>query len=64
MSGLGTLTLVTTLLLIVVAILWILMPFAVFGTKPKLDEAIAELKKTNAKLDELNALINALLRRA
>jgi branched-subunit amino acid transport protein AzlD len=30
-----------------VALLWILLPFAVFGMKEKLDEIIKELKQIN-----------------
>ena len=41
------------LFLVVLAILWFLLPFAVFGTKPKLDQLIAETKKTNAELERL-----------
>jgi hypothetical protein len=35
------------------AVLWILLPFAVFGTKPKLDLIIAEARQTNALLKAL-----------
>ena len=38
---------------IVLAILWIILPFAVFGTKAKLDEIISESQKTNTWLEEL-----------
>jgi len=34
----------------IVLILWICLPFAVFGTKPRLDEMIRELRKINAQL--------------
>ena len=42
----------------ILAILWTLLPFAVFGIKAKLDEAITELKALhetmrNRNLDEL-----------
>ena len=45
--------LVISLFLLVLAILWFLLPFAIFGTKDKLSELITESKKTN---DQLNAL--------
>ncbi len=41
------------LFLTVLAILWFLLPFAIFGTKDKLAELISETKRTN---DELKAL--------
>lgn len=40
------------LLALLIAILWILMPFAIFGSKPLLRELIAEQKRTNALLQE------------
>ncbi|MEJ8846367.1 hypothetical protein [Variovorax rhizosphaerae] len=40
------------LFLIVLAILWICMPFAIFGTKPLLRELLAEQKKTNKLLQD------------
>lgn len=36
--------------LIVLAILWFLLPFAVFGTKAKLDDLKTELESTNKNL--------------
>lgn len=44
-----------SLFLLVWAILWFLLPFAVFGIKGKLDELIAESKKTNEQLRALGA---------
>ncbi|MDP3835043.1 MAG: hypothetical protein Q8Q82_13860 [Hydrogenophaga sp.] len=35
------------LLVLLIAILWILMPFAIFGTKDLLRELLREQKKTN-----------------
>jgi len=43
------------LFLLVLAILWFLLPFAIFGTKDKLSELIAETKKTNEQLSALRA---------
>jgi hypothetical protein len=43
------------LFLVVLAILWFLLPFAIFGTKDKLSELIAESKKTNEELKALRA---------
>ena len=36
-----------TVLCLLIAILWILMPFAIFGTKDLLRELIKEQKRTN-----------------
>ncbi len=36
---------------VVLAIAWIVLPFAMFGVKPLLRELIAEVKRTNALLD-------------
>lgn len=37
---------------IVLAICWIVLPFALIGTKPLLRELIVEVKKTNALLEQ------------
>ncbi|MGJ7499883.1 hypothetical protein ACSFBF_05945 [Variovorax sp. ZT5P49] len=50
MSGTGfgaTIILVLMLFGILVAILWVLMPFAIFGTKDLLRTLIQEQKRTN-----------------
>ena len=44
---------VAVLFLLFLAILWICLPFAVFGTKDRLDKLISETKKTNSKLEKL-----------
>ena len=44
------------------AILWILLPFAIFGTKDKLDDLINETKKTNEQLEKLRALFVILIK--
>jgi hypothetical protein len=38
-------------LLVVLVVLWIALPFALFGTKPLLRQLIAEQKRTNDLLD-------------
>jgi hypothetical protein len=43
------------LFLLVLAILWFLLPFAIFGTKDKLSELIAESKQTNDLLIALRS---------
>ncbi len=50
-AGIGMVLSVALFLLgLVVAILWICMPFAIFGTKPLLRELLAEQRKTNQYL--------------
>lgn len=43
----GVVMLLLGLLVLLIAILWILMPFAIFGTKDLLRELLREQKKTN-----------------
>ncbi len=52
METMGTLVVVAWVFLIILAILWICMPFAIFGTKPLLRQLLAEQKKTNKLLEE------------
>ena len=49
----GGVAVILVLFLFVLAVLWFLLPFAVFGTKDKLTEIIAEQKKTNETLAAL-----------
>ncbi|HKH20543.1 MAG TPA: hypothetical protein VKB53_06610 [Gammaproteobacteria bacterium] len=44
---------VLVVLLFITVILWIFLPFAIFGTKKKLDRLIEEAKKSNASLQQL-----------
>ena len=46
----GGFGLIVILFLFVLALLWFLLPFAIFGTKDKLAEIIAESKRTNVEL--------------
>ncbi|CAN7449448.1 hypothetical protein LJR099_003010 [Variovorax paradoxus] len=50
-AAMGSLMGIWVLVALFVAILWILMPFAIFGTKPLLKTLIAEQKKTNRLLE-------------
>lgn len=52
-QGLAMFGAVGTLFLLILAILWILVPFAIFGIKPLLRELIAAQKHTNAILVDL-----------
>lgn len=53
MEALGGLYLAFLLFLLVVAVLWILMPFAIFGTKDILRELADEQRRTNRLLAAL-----------
>jgi hypothetical protein len=46
-SGLAAFGAMGTLFVLILAILWILVPFAIFGIKPLLRELIANQKKAN-----------------
>ena len=49
-DSLAGLYLAIGIFLAVLAVLWFLLPFAVFGTKDKLTQLINETKKTNEEL--------------
>ena len=49
--GFGVSYVVVAVLLLVLVICWILLPFAMFGTKPLLRQLLAEAKRTNAILE-------------
>ncbi len=55
---LGGLTIFVVLFLIVLAVLWFLLPFAIFGTKDKLNELINETKRTNEELKKIREEIS------
>ena len=52
LSALGGLSLIGVLFLLVLAICWVILPFALIGTKPLLRELIAEMKRNNELLDQ------------
>jgi len=49
-SLLGPFSLIVFLFAFVLGVLWFLLPFAVFGTKARLDKIIAELQTLNTNL--------------
>lgn len=49
----GGLYVIVFLFLLVLAILWFFLPFAIFGTKDILQKLLAEQILTNKKLDQL-----------
>ena len=55
----GSFGIFVVLFLFILALLWFLLPFAIFGTKDKLDLLIAESRKTNAELARLGAELTA-----
>jgi hypothetical protein len=56
-SGVGLLGVFAIAFLAVLAILWFFLPFAVFGIQPKIDKMLAEQKRTNELLTEINAAL-------
>lgn len=72
MAGYGiALTMALMLLALLIMVLWICMPFAIFGTKPILRELLAEQRKTNKLLqaqadreNEIRSAVAALPRSA
>lgn len=46
--------------LILLAILWFCLPFAIFGTKDLLKQLIAENQRTNTELESLRSELNEL----
>jgi di/tricarboxylate transporter len=50
------LLIVGVVFIILLLILWFLLPFAIFGTKVKLNDLINETKKTNDRLRKMEAL--------
>lgn len=55
LAGGGIVYLLIVLFLFVLGILWILLPFAVFGIKNRLDLLLAETKQVNEELRRSNA---------
>ncbi len=49
----GSLWFVKLLFLLCLAILWFILPFAIFGTKKRLDTLIEEAQKTNSLLAKI-----------
>jgi hypothetical protein len=49
----GSVGLVIALFLLILAILWFCLPFAIFGIKRKLDALIEQQKKSNDALDRI-----------
>ena len=57
LASFGILYLVGIIFLFILAVCWLVLPFALIGTKPLLRELLAETKRTNAILaDRLPAL--------
>ena len=52
MATFGILYLLLVIFGIVLAVCWIILPFALIGTKPLLRELIAEMRRNNQLLDQ------------
>lgn len=51
---------VIALFLLIFAVLWFLLPFAVFGVKARIDKAVSEVQRVNAQLEALIREVQAL----
>ncbi len=58
-NAFGGLGIFVVLFLLFLSVLWFLLPFAIFGTKAKLDAIIAENMRTNELLKSLVSEIRA-----
>ena len=56
----GTFGLIFIIFLVVAAVLWFLLPFAIFGIKTRLDTMIENSDKTIALIESLNEEIRNL----
>jgi SNF family Na+-dependent transporter len=54
MASMNPLMPIIFIFLLILAILWFLLPFAIFGTKDKLDALIAEIKRNTDSVDALH----------
>lgn len=52
MEGLGSIYLLLVFLLFVLVICWIVLPFAIIGTKPLLKAILAEQRRMNTLLEQ------------
>ena len=60
LEALGGIYIGVVIFLVIMAILWFLLPFAVFGTKDKLNQLIAEARTTNQAVRDLTKEVVAL----
>jgi hypothetical protein len=61
-GGFGLAGLVAAILLIVLAVLWFILPFAIFGTKDRLDRLIAATERGQETLTEIHHELRELRR--
>jgi hypothetical protein len=59
MSERAGLSIAIALFLFVLAIVWIMLPFAIFGTKRRLDQLIGEMQKANIRLNDIVSHLEA-----
>ena len=55
METLAGLYVVLSIFLVVMAVIWFFLPFAVFGIKGKLDELLKEIKEIRIQVQEITA---------
>jgi hypothetical protein len=49
----GILYVIGMIFLFILAILWVFLPFAIFGTQPKIDKLLVEAKSANRHLADI-----------
>jgi hypothetical protein len=59
-SNFGGLIYILVIFLLVLSFVWCFLPFAIFGTKPRLDKLVEESEKTNMWIQELTVEIKLL----
>jgi hypothetical protein len=52
MEALGTIYLILVVLAIILVVCWVVLPFAVIGTKPLLRAILAEQRRMNSLLEQ------------
>lgn len=57
-AGFGIIGLIVAVFVLILIVLWILMPFAIFGTKDRLDTLIKEIREQNRLLGEMRDILN------
>lgn len=57
MESAGAMYAIGIIFLVILAILWFFLPFAVFGTQPKIEKLLDESRRTNDLLEDIRAAL-------
>lgn len=60
MESASAIYVIGVIILLVLAVLWFFLPFAVFGIQPKMEKVLAEAKRTNEQLEAIRASLKML----